>query len=74
MIGDTDYSGYGLYALREFKKGDVLGLYMGQYVDSILNENNNEYQLKNLAADGKNIYMGMHFINNQLYNFYSKNK
>ena len=43
LIGDTDHNGYGLYALREFKKGDMLGIYMGQYVGNMLNQNNGEW-------------------------------
>ena len=57
----------------EFKKGNVIGLYMGKCVETMLNENNSKWQLKNLVVDGKIFYMGMYFINDPLYNYHVKN-
>ena len=74
LIEDTVDHAYGLYALREFKKGDALGLYVGKYIETMLNENKNIWQLKNLTADNKTSYMGRNFINDPFYNIYSKNK
>ena len=73
-MGDIEHNAYGLYALREFKKGVVLRLCMGKYVGTMLNQNNDKQQLKNLAAYGTTSYIGMHFINNSLYTYYVKNK
>ena len=38
MIGDTNRDRYGLYALRDFSSGDVLGHYMSKFVNNISNE------------------------------------
>ena len=62
---------YGLYAMREFKEGAYLGLYMGELVDSDTNANE-EYQCERLRPDRDNPYMGMHFINDPIYPFYKR--
>ena len=77
MTRSTHKNGYGLYVLREFKKGDVLGLCIGNFVDTKqgnMVESNCKWQLNNLATDGNTSYIGLHFINDLLYNFHVKKK
>ena len=38
LIRDRYKNEYGLYALRKFKNGDVLGLYMGEFVNNVSNK------------------------------------
>ena len=57
-------NGYGLYALREFKSSDILGLYMSKFVKIVSNESTSillEWQLNKLLADGDTLYMGFYW-------------
>lgn len=58
-------AGLGVFALREFKKGEVIGMYSGSRVHT--RESNNvalqNHSNQRFIPDSNQIYMGMHFIN-----------
>ena len=61
---------YGLYAMREFREDDYLGLYMGELVDYDANAKE-EYLCNRLKADRYKAYIGMHYINDLMCHAYA---
>jgi len=66
--------GYGLFSERHFKEGDVVSIYLGEYVDSTYH---NEYCLDQIISEtetkrisvyggyptNENLYLGAHMVN-----------
>ena len=61
---------YGLYAMREFREDDYLGLYMGELVDYGTNVKE-EYLRNRLKADRYKACLGMHYINDSIFHAYT---
>lgn len=59
-------AGYGLFASRNFKAGEYIGIYMGSL--SLPHDEPNEYCFQHLKPDKNDLYMGMHFMNDMEYN------
>lgn len=70
FVCQGDHTCYGLFALREFKKDEILGLYMGTLVDDNAEKENGNYRFHNLIPRKNTSYMGMHYINDPLYPLY----
>ena len=70
FVCQGDHKCYGLFALREFKKDEILGLYMGTLVDDNAEKENGNYRFHNLNPRKNTSYMGMHYINDPLYPLY----
>ena len=66
-----DKGAYGIFPGRDFKEGDILGIYMGKYTTNInreYGEKDKVYHFLNMNAEsgvdgGSKIRMGMHLIN-----------
>ena len=70
IAGNYNNKIYDLYDMREFRKDDYLGLYLGELVD--YNANTKEEHLCNIMkADRYKACMGMHYIKNQLCYWYA---
>ena len=61
---------YGVYAMREFRKDDYLGLYMDELVDYDANVKK-ECLCNRLKADRYKACMGIHYINDPIFHEYA---
>ena len=70
MVDSESGKAYDLYAMRDFREDDCLGLYIGELMDYNANVKE-EYFCNILKADRYTACMGMHYINDPMFHAYA---
>ncbi len=74
-LGSDISNNYGLFALREFKKDEYIGMYFGRMIERNIQIESNErdnYRFKDLTCNHEDSFIGLHFMNDPLFQIYDK--